>query len=589
MAAAAASNSVNELREFLRAASSRVLTDQKRLEDLAKAKTKNILSYCVLEGRSDLLFAFLSFGGLDINELDESDKTPLFHATEKCDYPSFLFLLQAKADPTITGMKNSRNLTPLHLAVERKMNYFIYTLCWFTKTTTYSANLLDAETGFLINNTALQKTITNKNLMAAHMLCAAGADVNKEALQYAVHSKKKDFIQLLISYGADPALKNKRGKSALDYADAEILPLLTVATPAIVPSTSSPVNVAATPLKYIFSQRSVTCGPDSIFTILFNADPFGPDFQEAALSGTVFPTKPSNTAMVERLAKEKEINEEAESTGYYGINKLLFKGTRKAALKPISFFDDTLFHAFKRYRAMKGLEAAAMGNRVRRPSLNAGEGIEILKCITGRPDSGTYFSEAVEAIDTILIKNSYGILKADYHLKQASYTLSEKDPVIPSFDKVCTILLGFHPSDATKSGHYVCVLKMDDEWYYGDNEVGYLHKFEDPTFMPTFYKGLGSKCTFQNNALLILPTTLSTGSPDFKSFLFHSEGVYPPNPKALSAEYLFGGIMYPLINFNIIYQEPVVAAVTAAKERRGKRKTRRASHWRRQSRRQQRT
>jgi len=585
--AAAASNSVSELREFLRTASLWVQTDVVRLEELAKAKTKNILTYTVLEGRWDLIGGFL-VAGVEVNELDDSDKTPLFHAVEQCDYRSFLILLKAGADPRITGMKNSRNITPLHYAVEHKMNYFVYVLCLIAKKTAHPGQVLDAESKTLLNNTPLQKAIMYKNLVAAHLLCAAGADVNKNALRYAVQHKKLEFIKLLRSYGADPTIADARGKTALNYADAETLPLLT--NPVVVPALTASANVsAAAPLKYIFSQRSVTCATDSIFTILFNADPFGADFQEAALSGTVFTTKPSNTESVARAAKEKEINEEAERTGYHGLNKLLFIGTRKSALKPISFFDDTLYYAFKRYRAMKGLEAAAAGNRVRRKSLNAGEGIEILKCVTGSSDAGTPFSEASAAIDALLVKNSYGILKENYNLKHYAYSISEKDPLLPSMENVCAILLAYNPTNPTIMGHSVCMLKIENEWYFGDNEVGYLHKFEDPTFIVSFYKGMGSKCTLFNNMLMMLPPTLSTGTDDFKSFVFHSDGVYPPNPKALTAEYLFGGIMYVLNSFNVIYQEPVADGTTDVGSERRRRGTRRASHRRRQSRRQRRT
>lgn len=585
--ATASKNSESELREFLRTASLAILSDQRRLDDLVKAKTKNIVSYSILEGRVDLLFRLLSYGSLDVNELDELDKTPLFHATEQCDYGSFILLLHAGADPRITGIKNSRNFTPLHYAVKHKMNFFVYSICVFTKNTTYATEIMDAEIKVFLYNTPLQFAIRYDNIIAANIICASGADVNKDALQYATYLKKKEFIKLLLSYGADPRKANKQGKTSLDLASSDILPLLTSASSA---SLVASANIDPAPLKYIFSQRGVTCGTDSIFTIFFNADPFGKDFQDATLSDSLFPSKPSNVMTAEHESRKKEIKEETNRSGLYGIDKELFRITKMLELPPISYFDDTLFYAFKRYRKMKGLEAAATGggsatgggaatgNRVRRASLNEGEGTEILKCITGRSDFGTYFHEATDTIERILIKNSYGILKKDYNLKHVSYKLSREDPDIPSMDKVCAILLGFNSPDPSKVGHSVSILKIDGEWYYGDNEVGYLHKFKDPSFMTSFYNGMRSRCTLKNNALLILPSTLSTGTPDFKAFIFHSEGIYPPNPQALTAEFLFGGLLYALEYFDIIYQEPPVTVASA--ERRGR--TRRISRQRQQ-------
>lgn len=230
----------------------------------------------------------------------------------------------------------------------------------------------------------------------------------------------------------------------------------------------------------MFSQRSVTCGTDVLFTILFEAEPIGKYFTPLIAKAPA------------RLMAHK--NE----------------------------FVSALGHAIARYKKMRALPAPSDldTSRLKRSnSLNVGEGIRILKMITGSCFEGTSEQNMIEALSYIIDRNVYENLPPGM-FSFTSLPNPHTDPVSLKMDRVFAIIFGlsyFNPppkyrrtlryngdntyyetesnSDEdndndntanavlTGGGHIVGFMKYKGDWYFLDNDVGWMHKMRDPSFV----------------------------------------------------------------------------------------------------------
>ena len=225
----------------------------------------------------------------------------------------------------------------------------------------------------------------------------------------------------------------------------------------------------------VFSQRGATCGTDALFTILFEADPIGAYFTDLIAAGGKSLTK--------------KHDEMAIALGY----------------------------AIMRYKKMHALPRTPYGfmSLPRMNSANTGEGSAVLTCITGSDSFGITETQISEALDQIITHDVYDILPHGV-FSYAHVPSPTLDPAILKLDRVFAAVIilarfvkqpyylpanfrnnnnkpnnnnyGFFPPDAemVSSGHVVGILKYKGDWYFTDNEVGWLHKFADPAFVESY-------------------------------------------------------------------------------------------------------
>lgn len=225
-----------------------------------------------------------------------------------------------------------------------------------------------------------------------------------------------------------------------------------------------------------FSQRGSTCGPDSLFTILFETDGIRDRFRPLLEGGVA-----TNT-----------------TTPY-----------KKA-----------LSLAVQRYRRMKAGPHAPPAFRTRRESRNEGEGSSVLNIISecDPTNIGMIPGKTKDVIRRIVSGGELGVPLAD--LIQVVSLPSVGDPAIDpartiailmEYDKynaAHNVYTTFYWEDGVKqyeidenvyeakkdlrlqperkhrtAGHIAAFLKREGIWYYADNEVGWLHKIKNQAFV----------------------------------------------------------------------------------------------------------
>jgi ankyrin repeat protein len=172
----------------------------------------------------------------DVNERDGQGSMPLFVALKRQRDEIFDFLLEKGADPNSDGTSvNAKNQSVLYVAILRnKMNVVVKlldkgadpnrtddarTLPLYEIVVSYAPNML-------IFERLLEKT-TDVNLQDSDRATLLIYAVKNPRVNDAV---RREMIKSLMEKGADPNLKDRFGKSALDYAKerktAEIVEML---------------------------------------------------------------------------------------------------------------------------------------------------------------------------------------------------------------------------------------------------------------------------------------------------------------------------------------------------------------------------
>lgn len=196
---------------------------------------------------------------------------------------------------------------------------------------------------------------------------------------------------------------------------------------------------------YTFTQKGSTCASDALFTILLQAD----------------------------LIKRIFINNANQIIS----NKL----------------DKALIHAIKRYINMLELESKQTNDhRVRRASINLTEkhGEQILKtmseseCSIGltRTQITKYLTDLrAKLLPTIpTIQNLFFFGGGDFKTNIDNMTIGKKN-----LNNIQGFLIT-HAESTTeiKTGHAIAILKINNNWYISNNEIGLLELIFDQTFIP---------------------------------------------------------------------------------------------------------
>jgi len=235
-------------------------------------------------------------------------------------------------------------------------------------------------------------------------------------------------------------------------------------------------RMAATIPCRMFSQRGSTCGTDTIYTILFEADPIRRYFV------------PLLTHNPRTLIASKDDLVAAMGYAIQRRNKML-------SLPP---------------------PPPSPPKLLRCDSLNTGEGKEMLSRSTMGDTYGVTFESVVSLLDDLLVRDYFNVLPPSMKIQISHMRIPEDTRAAKNIKSrnVFAIILGIDyfmrpsPSRTYNSnnnnekysrkyyrykggnltrctyGHEVGFLQQDDDWYFVDNIVGWLHKITDSEFVP---------------------------------------------------------------------------------------------------------
>jgi hypothetical protein len=523
--------------------------------DTKGAKSVPAMLKLVIEaGRPDLVDGLIDH--VDINFVDIDDRTALLTAIDMRDFVSFKKILARNPDLHYGDKDMYRGAAMVRICTDG-LTAFLYALNLHIFKTAKSGDEQRKELSWpkmtIIRHTPLIMAVLNHHYNIVEMLCALDVDINAPCrvlqntpLHFATRFGDLPMVKLLLSYGADPLKKDKNGRSPrLDLIKEGKYPeivayLQDVETGKILKPSVEP-NTSNNSLRYMFSQRGVTCGSDIGTTILYEADPIRTDFQ-SSLTTNVWSIP-------------------AYKPDLSNLPPALYAEQMKFLRKQKGSYSDLLLYATPRYKKMKELEKVATNTRKRSTSLNAGEGDKMLKCF--KPISSDYrgltIYDSLDFYRAVLIGNSLGILTKNYniglmHVEQDT----QKD--CPPFDTVFAIELRFNEG-VGEVGHAVGLLKQDGLWYFGDNEAGALHKFKDQAFVSAFYADMADSKNRTNIAYMIRNDRV-TSTPSMIGYLFKTDTHYPPDFPAINADSLGGFKSFS--NAIILYQTTPVATAGSA-------------------------
>lgn len=208
----------------------------------------------------------------------------------------------------------------------------------------------------------------------------------------------------------------------------------------------------------MFSQRSVTCAPDALFTMFLESDYVGDVFEQADLDKIAAPA--------------------AGSRAEQYLNAL--KGAKKRYKR---MFDRS--NIFRGFSGTSYLEP-----RLRRTFSTSNDvGVKVLLDLTSCTEAiGTLPSHIQEFLDSVLIKNELALpwlSEMKFNVRLAS-EMGSDEALDLDLDKVSFLFIASNPlADITTFGHSVGIFQRLGKWFYVDNEVGYLHEFKDLLWLKT--------------------------------------------------------------------------------------------------------
>lgn len=252
----------------------------------------------------------------------------------------------------------------------------------------------------------------------------------------------------------------------------------------------------------MFSQRGHTCGPDALFTVLFDASAL------RAYFGPLLERPPA------RLLRSKD-------------------QLRRA-----------LGLAIQRYQKMRS--APRVGPAlVRVASTNAGEAKEVLNIVSecGPDNIGMRPGILKKVVHEIIMDDAFDVFEGRLPFRVASLPDSSiRPPAIKTDDVVALIFeldwykpvpiensddnnnrygrwgrggARLNASRKTTAGHIVAFVKRGGAWYFADNEVGWLHKMRDQSFIPDHViKAIKENMVGDEFSPLIMTTLPDDADPD---------------------------------------------------------------------------
>jgi len=167
--------------------------------------------WAVMQDQADLWPLLLTDENLD--RPDRMGLTPLFLAITNQSPEAVAWLLEQGAD--VDARKPGDLLTPLHWAAEQRRSEAVSLLLEHGASTS-ARNLA--------GSTPLHVAAKLGAAEVVGVLLAAGADpdagnlVGLTPVMLAAAGNRLETVELLLAKGADPALRDRRGKPALDYA-----------------------------------------------------------------------------------------------------------------------------------------------------------------------------------------------------------------------------------------------------------------------------------------------------------------------------------------------------------------------------------
>ena len=221
----------------------------------------------------------------------------------------------------------------------------------------------------------------------------------------------------------------------------------------------------------MFSQRGHTCGPDSLFTVLFDTSALRTYF------GPLLERPPT------RLLR-----------------------SRDQLLRALGL-------AIQRYQKMR--DAPRTGPAlVRVASTNAGEAKEVLDIISecGPDNIGMRPGILKKVVHEVIMDDAFNVFEGRLPFRVASLPDSAIRPLAIRTDDIVALIFEldwYKPipvensnnnnnrysrwsrggarldrSRKTQAGHIVAFVKRRGDWYFADNEIGWLHKMKDQSFVP---------------------------------------------------------------------------------------------------------
>lgn len=182
---------------------------------------ETMLHFAVNKCNADIVQLLIK-AGADVNKKQANGNTPMHHAAAWGRVDIAKLLIQAGADPTIA---TPRGPTPLLDAVWHGRAEMVKLLLPYYKDENYSPN--GKGEGYPICMAISQR----KEAILRHFL-DAGIDVNdnrfssEPLLILGVKTGSEEIVRMLLNAGAKANATDKDGKSARDYANSTILPLL---------------------------------------------------------------------------------------------------------------------------------------------------------------------------------------------------------------------------------------------------------------------------------------------------------------------------------------------------------------------------
>jgi ankyrin repeat protein len=163
----------------------------------------------------------------DINMQDNLGQSPLHLALSKQKEDIFQYLLEKNADVNVGGSKeNLKNQTVLYLAVTRGREDLVQKLLEKGA----DPNIADSNSGVALAEACIGSPM-NQNIIK--MLLDKGAKVNQQekngatpliylaANKQASAEDRRAVAQILLDAGADKKIKDKEGRTALDWANKQ--------------------------------------------------------------------------------------------------------------------------------------------------------------------------------------------------------------------------------------------------------------------------------------------------------------------------------------------------------------------------------
>ena len=156
----------------------------------------------------------------DVNETDDNNQSPLFHAVENNNIKAVEFLIENKADVEIA---DDSGVTPLILAISNNNTKIAELLIKEGK-----ANVYGAYTGDNFNRYPMYYAISQTNKTMIKLLLDNSFDLKREPLilSYAIDNSDESIVRYLIDNGADINYKSSDGTTVLYNAVLSLNPAL---------------------------------------------------------------------------------------------------------------------------------------------------------------------------------------------------------------------------------------------------------------------------------------------------------------------------------------------------------------------------